>query len=55
MQLGEIKILTLRYIDFKNKAITINKSWIYNNKNIKYYDSNRINKSTKNTSSTKNN
>ena len=53
MRPGEIKVLTWHDIDFKNKTITINKSWDYDNKNIVNYDSNEINKSTKNISSTR--
>lgn len=53
MRPGEIRVLTWNDIDFKNKTININKSWNYDNRNIKDYDSDEINGSTKNYSSTR--
>lgn len=53
MRPGEIRVLTWNDIDFKNKQIHITKSWDYDNDKIVNYDSNEINKSTKNYSSTR--
>lgn len=53
MRPGEIMVLTWDDIDFKNKKIHITKSWDYDNNKIINYDSNEINKSTKNYSSTR--
>lgn len=53
MRPGEIKVLTWHDIDFKNQTISISKSWDYDNHKIENYDSNEINKSTKNRSSTR--
>lgn len=53
MRPGEIRVLTWSDIDFKNKQIHIIKSWDYDNDKVVDYDSNEINKSTKNYSSTR--
>lgn len=53
MRPGEIRVLTWNDIDFKNKQIHITKSWDYDKKKIVNYDSDEINKKTKNRSSTR--
>lgn len=53
MRPGEIKVLTWHDIDFKNHTISISKSWDYDNNKIINYDSDDINKETKNKSSTR--
>ncbi|MPW14167.1 site-specific integrase [Lactobacillus helveticus] len=53
MRPGEIRVLTWHDIDFKNHTINISKSWDYDNKKIINYDSDDINKETKNKSSTR--
>ena len=53
MRPGEIRVLTWHDIDFKNHTINISKSWDYDNQKIINYDSNDINKATKNRSSTR--
>lgn len=53
MRPGEIRVLTWHDIDFKNKTINISKSWDYDNSKIIDYDSDEINKETKNHSSTR--
>lgn len=53
MRPGEIRVLTWHDIDFKNHTINISKSWDYDNQKIINYDSDDINKATKNRSSTR--
>lgn len=53
MRPGEIRVLTWKDIDFKNKEIHITKSWDYDKSKILNYDSDEINKETKNHSSTR--
>lgn len=53
MRPGEIMVLTWKDIDFKNREIHITKSWDYDNKKILNYDSDEINKETKNKTSTR--
>lgn len=53
MRPGEIMVLTWHDIDFKNHTINISKSWDYDNNKIINYDSDEINKKTKNRSSTR--
>lgn len=48
MRLGEIKVLNWDDIDFNHLEIHITKSWDYDNNKITNYDSNEINKETKN-------
>lgn len=52
MRPGEIRVLTWHDVDFKNHTINISKSWDYDKKIINY-DSDDINKKTKNKSSTR--
>lgn len=53
MRPGEIRVLTWHDIDFKNCTIHISKSWNYDNNKIIDYDSDEIDKETKNRSSTR--
>lgn len=53
MRPGEIRVLTWRDIDFKHQEIHITKSWDYDNKKVIDYDSDEINKKTKNKLSTR--
>ena len=53
MRPGEIKVLTWNDVDFKHLEIHITKSWDYDNNKIIDYDSNEINKETKNKTSTR--
>ena len=53
MRPGEIRVLTWHDIDFENQQIHITKSWDYDNNKIVNYDSDEINKETKNRSSTR--
>lgn len=53
MRPGEIRVLTWHDIDFKNHEIHITKSWDYDNKKVIDYDSDEINKETKNKTSTR--
>ena len=53
MRPGEIRVLTWNNIDFKHLEIHITKSWDYDNNKIIDYDSNEINKETKNKTSTR--
>lgn len=53
MRPGEIRVLTWKDLDEKNQVIHISKSWDYDKKKIINYDSDDINKETKNRSSTR--
>lgn len=53
MRPGEIRVLTWHDIDFKHQEIHITKSWDYDKRKVIDYDSNEINKETKNKSSTR--
>ena len=53
MRPGEIRVLTWDDIDFNHLEIHITKSWDYDNNKIINYDSNEINKETKNKTSTR--
>lgn len=53
MRPGEIRVLTWKDIDFKNQTIHITKSWDYDQQKLINYDSDDINKETKNHSSTR--
>lgn len=53
MSPGKIRVLTWDGIDFHHLEIHITKSWDYDNNKIINYDSNEINKETKNKTSTR--
>lgn len=53
MRPGEIRVLTWHDINFVDHTIHISKSWDYDNNKIIDYDSDEINKETKNRSSTR--
>lgn len=53
MRPGEIRVLTWKDISFEKQTISISKSWDYDNNKIINYDSDEINKETKNRSSTR--
>lgn len=53
MRPGEIRVLTWNDIDFKHQEIHITKSWDYDNRKVVDYDSDEINKETKNKTSTR--
>lgn len=48
MRPGEIAVLTWHDINFKNQTVNINKSYDYDNDKIDNYDSDQVDKSTKN-------